>query len=139
MKKTMMVLLLIIPLKLLAPTSNCLSIPATEPINRYEELWLAICKYESNHNPLAVNITEQAYGIAQIRQVRVEHYNRLTGKNYTLQDCFNVDVSKEIFMYFTSFYKSEEMIAKRWNGSGPKTLIYWQNIQQIMQSWQGNI
>ena len=99
----------------------------------YERLFHADCKVESNFNRFAHNPKEEAYGIVQIRQVRLDDYYRKTGKRYTLTDCYDVAVSKEIYLYYcTTENKTIEMKAKRWNGSGPMTEEYWSQIQKYL-------
>lgn len=105
-----------------------------DPTRPYEPLWKAVCEVESDNNVYAVNEKEQAYGIAQIRQIRLDHYNQLTGKNVTLTDCFDYNVSREVFMYFALMYDTSEFetIARRWNGSGQMTVVYWGKVKNKM-------
>lgn len=105
----------------------------TGPIKtNYNELIAAISKYESNNIDSAYNAHENACGRLQIRQCRVEHYNRLTGRNYTLKDMFNFDKAKEVFLYFAQG-KTLEQAAKQWNGSGPMTIHYWEHVKSLLQ------
>lgn len=102
-----------------------------EPLkDKYEEIWNAVCFVESTNNPKAVNFEKNGYsiGIVQIRQIRVSDYNNRTGKSYTLKDCFDPDISKEIFMYYAHKIQDEERIIRRWNGSGPKTIEYYNKV-----------
>ena len=73
-----------------------------------------------------------AYGISQIRQGKLDDFNRETGKHYTLEDCLDPDVSKEIYMHFAVKYGPYqiEKLARRWNGSGPMTDEYWKKIKK---------
>jgi DNA-binding CsgD family transcriptional regulator len=98
----------------------------------YDPLYEAVTIFESGKNDTLCNEREQAYGRAQIRQCRIEHYNRLTGANYTLQDMFDSKKSREVFLYFAKG-KTYEQAARQWNGSGPMTIVYWMNIQNILQ------
>lgn len=129
----------------MAPPSNVLVIPIIHPIihfdgGSYEPLMDALYHYEAHYDSLAVNIMEEAYGGFQIRPNRLRHYNSLNGTNYTLKDCFNLEVSRKIFLYFTSHNnagkpikpKSWEQAAKNWNGSGPKTITYWENVKKLI-------
>jgi len=97
----------------------------------YEPLVDAIFQHETNKNTLAHNILENAVGGLQIRQCRVDHYNKLTGSNYTLIDMYDFNIAKEVFLYFAEG-KSFEQAAKSWNGSGPMTEIYWDKIKAIL-------
>ena len=97
-----------------------------------ENLWIATCIVESSNNPRIINEEEQAYGIAQIRQIRLDDYNKRTGANYVLEDCFNPAIAKKIYMYYATTHYSEHdlcMIARKWNGSGPMTWAYWDKIK----------
>jgi hypothetical protein len=123
----------LIPLAGFSPknTETIFYIPEGVKIQPYENLWRAICIVESNNNPLAYNAREKAVGIAQIRAIRLKHYNRLTGKHYKLRDMYDPIKAKEVFMYFACQYQERdyETIARRWNGSGKKTTAYWNKIK----------
>lgn len=97
----------------------------------YERLYTAIRKYESVDGKFLFNAKENAVGPVQIRQCKLDDYNRLTGKHYLLQDCYREDVSREIFFYFATG-KSYEQASKKWNGSGPMTEVYWNNIKNLL-------
>jgi hypothetical protein len=89
---------------------------------------------ESMGNPMFYNELENAVGIFQIRQVRVDDYNRRTGSNYTLKDMWDIKKSEKVFLYFASLHKPHELerISKSWNGSGPLTEIYWKKIKVFL-------
>lgn len=129
----------------MAPPSGVLMIPMAYPIihfdgGNYEPLMDAIYHYETHYNSLAVNSLEEAYGGFQIRQNRLNHYNKLNSTNYTLKDCFDLEVSRKIFLYFTNHNangkpiqpKSWEQAAKNWNGGGPKTITYWNEVKKLI-------
>ena len=99
----------------------------------YEKIWNAVIHVESRGNPMAYNPDEGATGIAQIRQIRVDDYNRRTGSNYLLEQMYDPDISKEIFMYYARLigYENPEWIARRWNGSGRMTVIYWNKVKEL--------
>jgi hypothetical protein len=128
-----------------APPSNMMFIPMSNPIvffdgGMYKPLMDAIYHWEAHFNPLAYNPLEEAYGGFQIRPNRLKHYNDLTGSSYTLEDCFDIEVSKKIFLYFTNHdgsghsipNKSWEQAAKNWNGGGPMTITYWENVKKLI-------
>ena len=117
-----------IPIKAIAPVDKSIYIIRTGSIDPIEILWKAVCIVESNNDPLAINIKEQAIGIVQIRQCRIQHFNRLTGKDYKLEDCFDPAISKEVFMRFAT--EDLEKTARSWNGSGWRTKIYWKKIKR---------
>jgi len=141
MKKMLLMLFLLSTcLYSFAPNHNSLYIEISEPItimDIYEPLIKSMYDIEADNNPLAYNKIEGAYGGLQIRKCRLDHYNRLTGKNYRLTDMYNFETSKEIFLYFATHSnngkdispKSFELAAKNWNGSGPMTENYWDKIK----------
>lgn len=129
----------------LAPPSNTMYIPESKPIlymdaGSYTPLIDAMFTYEASRNPFAHNDLEDAHGGLQIRQGRLDDYNTCNGTNYTLDDCYNFELSKKIFLYFTNHtlsgklipYKTWEQAAKDWNGSGKATEIYWENVKNLI-------
>jgi hypothetical protein len=118
----------------LAPESNFLVLGRSSGINPYMSLLYAVGMVETQGNTLAYNEFENAAGIFQIRQVRVDDYNRRTGSDYVLGDMFDYSVSERIFLYFASAagpYEFEK-IAKSWNGSGPMTEHYWKRVKKYL-------
>jgi hypothetical protein len=119
---------------LLAPARDELIILAPEPISPYEVLWQAVCMVESSGNQYAVNVTEKAYGVSQIRQVRLDDYAKRTGIRYTLIDCFDKNISKSIWLHYALESEDLEYIARCWNG-GPggmrikMTEDYWRKVK----------
>ena len=97
----------------------------------YEPLVNAIVQWESGGNLFAFNAKEKAVGAFQIRQCRIDHYNKLAGTNYTLEDCYDYELAKRIFIFF-SYGKDWERAAKDWNGSGPMTISYWENVKKLI-------
>ncbi|MDX9727294.1 MAG: hypothetical protein RBT38_12995 [Bacteroidales bacterium] len=118
------------PYTLKAPGTSRLIIPVHEPVNPFVELMYATAMVETMGNEFAYNETENAVGIFQIRQIRIDDYNRLTGSNFSLDDMFDRENSEKVFLFFASQIGpyNLEKIAKRWNGSGPGTEIYWKQI-----------
>jgi hypothetical protein len=130
----MLTLILILSLfssSLLAPVRPVLYIERSEAINYYDKLIKAVVMVESSGNNLAYNQFEGAVGAFQIRQCRIIHYNQLTGSNYTLNDCYDFEVSRKVFLYYTKG-RSYELVAKSWNGSGAKTIAYWKRVKAIL-------
>lgn len=115
-----------------APASNSITVIKPQSIQPYRDLMNAIGFVETKGNTLAYNEKENAVGIFQIRQVRIDDYNRRTGNNYALTDMFDETLSEKVFLYFASKYKPNELekIAKAWNGSGPMTEYYWKRIKE---------
>ena len=109
-----------------------LILPINEPIEPFESLWRATCIVESNNDPFAVNVKEKAFGIVQIRPILLKDYYQRTGIRYESEDCFSVEISKEIFMYYASKFHSWELerISKKWNGRGKSNIEYWQKVKK---------
>jgi hypothetical protein len=127
-----------------APPSGAGVIFEAEGVNPYEAIWNAVCQVESSGNPLAVgdkNLKLHSYGIAQIRQSRLDDYFRQTGIRYNETDMFCPVKSKQVFMFYCSqIGENPERIAREWNGGeqGMKrksTLKYWDKVQKIMYRW----
>jgi soluble lytic murein transglycosylase-like protein len=133
MKKLIILLgMLLIGNKLLAPVVDEVKLFVFAPTQPYEKLWEAVCFVESSFNPLAVNESEGAYGISQIRQIKLDWYEKQTGIRYTLQDCFDKEISKSIFIYHMEQFSDPVLAVKRWNGSGRLTDIYYSKIQNYL-------
>lgn len=103
-----------------------------------ERLIQATILVECGGNYLAVG-RDNDLGPLQITPVRLRDYNRRTGKGYTHQDCFRIEVSREIFIFYAQRIGTDksnwQQIARRWNG-GPaghkiaSTKQYWNKIQK---------
>ena len=117
-----------------APGSNGFIVFESPAVNPYKDLMYAIGMVETKGNIMAFNDIENAVGIFQIRQVRIDDYNRRTDSNYALTDMFDPELSEKVFLYFASKYKPYELekIAKAWNGSGPRTEYYWKRIKEYL-------
>ena len=133
-KMTVTTLLLFISLRMFAPEINVINIPVGVKIEPFKALLHATGIVESNNNNLALNEKEGAYGRLQIRDCRIKHFNKLSGKNYSLTDMYDYDKAKEVFLYYASKYGPYqiEKISKRWNGSGPMTDVYWDKIKVLL-------
>lgn len=136
MKKTIIIfLLLLYPLATQEADWKVTTLLVTEPLRPYDGLYEAIVQVESGGDRFAVgdkHLTKYSYGIVQIRESRLADYNRRANKNYTVKDLFSESVSREIFFYYCQ--GDLETVAKRWNGSGPKTGIYWQKVSALLQN-----
>jgi hypothetical protein len=124
-------LFFIISLKVAAPEANVLSVFISNPVYPYDRLVNAIINVESKGDTLAYNQIEEATGAFQIRPIRLRDFNKRTGNNYSQKDCFNLKISKEIFLYYADKigYPKYESIAREWNGSGKTTLDYWKKVR----------
>jgi hypothetical protein len=121
-------------IRVFAPDSNTITVIKEPAFQPYSKLLYATAMVETMGNSLAYNEFENAVGIYQIRQVRIDDYNRRTGSNHSLTEMFDPLLSKKIFLYYASRYEPHELekIAKAWNGSGPMTELYWKRIREYL-------
>lgn len=114
-----------------APDLKVFYIPFSQPVDAYDRLVNAVVSVESAGDPLAYNQIEEAVGAFQIRPIRLLDYYQRTGINYKIEECYNFEISKEIFLYYArqTGYPDYETIARNWNGSGKSTLVYWEKIK----------
>ena len=133
---TLILIISLFSLSLTAPPKPHFLIAVPETIKPYEGVWNATCDVESRFNPLAIgdkHLRNKSYGIAQIRQSRLDDYYLQTGIRYTTEDMFCPIKSKEVFMHYARG-SDLEVIARCWNG-GPNgmnkksTIQYWKLIQ----------
>jgi hypothetical protein len=127
-KMTILTLLIFLFLQVKAPAYKALFIERAEAINYYDALIKALTWVESRNDNYALNVSEQAYGAFQIRPIRIEHYNRLTGSHYLPWDCFDYEISRKVFLYF-AHNQDYEMASRNWNGKGRKTIQYWNSVK----------
>jgi hypothetical protein len=134
MKSVAVIFFLFITIKLTAPDLKEFLITRTEPADVYGTLFRAMVQVESAGNANAFNLIEEATGPLQIRPIRLLDYNERTGSNYLLEDCYDLEVSKEIFLYYAKRigYPNYESIARSWNGSGRKTIEYWKKVSAYL-------
>jgi len=114
-----------------APDIKVAFVCVPRPVNAYDRLVKAVVQVESAGDTLAYNPSEKAAGAFQITPIRLLDYYRRTGNNYKTEDCFNFEISKEIFLYYAKQigYPDYETIARNWNGSGKATLVYWEKVK----------
>jgi hypothetical protein len=101
-------------------------------------LWEAVCRVESNGNPLAVGDGGRAAGIAQIWAITVKDVNRFAGTKFTLNDRFDVEKSKAIFQLYVNHYgkgKSDEVKARIWNGGPNAMKATGQKLTNLNRYW----
>lgn len=127
-------MLLSFSLQLSAPDWKSFTIIELSPVEPYKKLVYAIGMVETKGDTLAYNPIEDATGYFQIRPIRLVDYNNKTRSNYTRQDLFNFDTSAKIFLYFADLVGpyNMELIARKWNGSGHQTIIYWERIKRYL-------
>ena len=128
-----MIIMILFTLLLKAPNDPREVIVKDEPIRPYEKLSKAVDIVETNCDPLAVGdktLKSWSYGIKQIRQIKLDWYNKRTGNHYTLKDCFDEAISKKIFMYHMMQYNDVDYAIRKWNGSGYKTYVYLKKVKK---------
>jgi hypothetical protein len=133
MKTILFFILLSLTIPAFAPGNKVTTLFCLEPNNPYNSLFKACSEVETHNDSLAFNPIERAAGIVQIRQIKLNWYFNETGIRYELKDCFNVSVSKEIFMYHMSRYSDMETGIKKWNGSGKKTIEYLKKVKSNLK------
>ena len=112
-----------------APNDGSMVIVKTEAISPYETIINAVVTIESGGNTFAYNAKEGATGAFQIRQIRLDEYNKLLGENLKLTDCYDYEVSKRIFLFYSCQFRPDDYrsIAIDWNKS--KTDKYWNKVK----------
>ena len=123
---SIVILILMFTIPAFSPGTGEATIFRQEAIMPYEKLWRAICKVESNNNPLAYNPHEGAVGIAQVRLCRIKDYNRLTRQNMPLKAMYDPLKAKEVFMYFAGQFSPDDIlgICRSWNGQSRMNKYY---------------
>lgn len=103
----------------------------------------AIIQVESQGNPKAVS--GKSCGIMQITPICVKECNRIlqmrkSKKRYTMNDRFDVEKSKEMFLLIQSFYNKDnnvEYAIRAWNGghdySKKATQKYYEKVKRAMK------
>jgi hypothetical protein len=130
-KMTLLTSLLLIFTICSAPEIRSLAVSEPVVINYYDPLIRAINTVEVGDGSILYNPIEQAVGYFQIRPVRVEDYNKLKGTSYVLEDFYDYDLSREMFLYYARG-KTYEKAAKDWNGSGSMTIEYWNKVRALL-------
>lgn len=127
-------LLLSISFRAGAPVWNSLSVPLPVAIEPYKHLVKAIALVETINDTLGYNPLEEAYGIFQIRPVRLNDFNRRTRNSFSRRDLFSYEISEKIFLYYADQIGpyNIEKIARRWNGSGHQTDYYWSRVKKLL-------
>jgi hypothetical protein len=134
LKSLLIVFLSLLFITAFAPDMKVVYIRSAEPVDAYDRLIKAIVQVESAGDTLAYNQTEEATGAFQIRPIRLLDYYQRTGVNYKIEDCYDYDISKLIFLYYARHtgHRDYETIARNWNGSGELTLDYWNKVKAIL-------
>jgi hypothetical protein len=118
------------------PPHKTITIINSPQIKPLEALFAASAWVESSNNPNALNRLEMAYGIVQIRAIRLKDYNQRTGNRLKLKDCYDPEISKEVWYYYaTQFHPLDyESISKAWNGAGKSNQIYWGKVKKRLET-----
>jgi hypothetical protein len=126
--------MLSVPARASAPSLCTLKIVEGKPVQPFMQLEYAIGMVETYGDTLAYNPLEEAYGIFQIRSVRLDDYNKRTNHNYKPSDLFSFRISEEIFLYYAAQIGpyNLEKIARRWNGCGQLTDSYWTRVRHLL-------
>jgi hypothetical protein len=135
MKKLFLIVFLMsLSIRVIAPIQKSLLIPEPPPIEPFKKLIYAVGMVEGMGDTTAYNEREMAAGYFQIRPIRLEDYNNRTGNKYTMNDMFDYEISEKVFLYFASQIGPYDLerIAKNWNGSGAKTIEYWERIKEYL-------
>ena len=128
------IFLLLLSSRIFAPNDESLIIFYPSPVKPFNRLIYAIGMVESECDTFAYNPIEKAAGYFQIRPIRLEDYNKRTESDYKMKDLFRYEISEKVFLYYaqkTGPYDFEK-IARNWNGSGHKTIYYWNQIKQYL-------
>lgn len=135
MKRTIILAVFLLwALRAVAPDQKELLLEYVPPAEPFERLIHAVTMVEAKGDSMAYNHVEQAAGLFQIRPIRIEDYNRRTGSNYSLEDMFDYEISKKVFLYYATQIGpyNFEKIARNWNGSGIRTLDYWKRVSKYL-------
>ena len=136
LKGILCIMFLLFTIRTAIPDDKDAAVFVSEPTDFYDRLLFdkiikAVIQVESLGNTKAYNLKEEAAGAFQIRPIRLRDYNQRTGSNYTLEDCYNYEISKKIFLFYAKRigYPHYELIARKWNGSGKATIAYWGKVK----------
>ena len=131
LKSILIIFFSLLAIRATAPDIKVAFISVSDPVNAYDRLVKAVVQVESAGDTLAYNLSEEAAGAFQIRPIRLLDYYQRTGKHYKIEDCYNFEISKEIFLYYArqTGYQDYETIARNWNGSGKTTQGYWEKVK----------
>jgi hypothetical protein len=134
LKSLLFIFFLLLPVRAPAPGLNVAFVYVSEPVDLYSRLIKAVVQVESLGDTMACNLTEEAVGAFQIRPIRLRDYNQRTGNNYKIEDCYNFEISKTIFLFYAKRigFQDYELIARNWNGSGKNTLDYWKRVKTFL-------
>ena len=113
------------------------------------DVYEAIAEIESNTNDNAINVKEDAVGRYQIRPIYVEDVNRISGRDFTLEDRKDPKRALEMVKIYTSHYGkiytdrtglpvTDEVIARIHNGGSWRGAVkectenYWRKVKTVL-------
>ena len=119
------------------------------------KLFLVVAMVESGLDPQAIGDRGSAVGIVQIHKICVDDVNRVAKTNFTYEDRYDVDKSKEIFTLYLAYWGrhyhkktgnpvTHEVLARIWNG-GPNgwnksaTIPYWNKVKKELTSQKSQL
>lgn len=88
-------------------------------VSEWDRMIDALIKVESGGKSTAVNPKTGASGILQIMPIYVKDANRISGRNYTLEDRFDPDKSLEMFCIIQNHYNPDHDIEKAIRSHNP--------------------
>lgn len=112
--------------QLTAPPAQSIVILQTEPVNPYEAITRAVTTIESGNGRYLLNEKEMAVGWFGIRPVRLNDYNVKTHSNITLNECYEYETGRMIFLWYVSQidYRDIKAISICWNGRSKENKYY---------------
>jgi len=133
-KMTITIILILLTMICKAPEYKTLTVIRTESINPYEPIIRTVTKVESSYGTQLINEKENAVGWFGIRPIRLDDYNKRTGKNISHAECYEYETGRMIFLYYASQidYRDIKAICINWNGKSKKNL-YYKKIKKELQ------
>jgi|ERR1035437_478705 hypothetical protein len=126
MRIILIIILLFLSIRAFCPNIKVICLAKEHPVNVHERLINAIVMIESNGNNNAYNPIENACGAFQIRPIRLKDYNKRTGNNLKISDCFDYEISKKVFLYYANQYDYRDIkgVCRNWNGKSKGNKYY---------------
>lgn len=114
-----------------------LTLSAASQAQPLDQLINAMIQVESHNNPTAVNQSESAIGILQIRPIMISEINRICRPcNFKYTDAFSRRKSIRMFKiwYYFNGFENFEQAARNWNGgynghNKTSTINYWNKVK----------
>lgn len=123
---TLILILSLFTALLKAPEFKTVAILVPEVVNPYTPIVSAVTFIESSNGNILLNEKEMAVGWFGIRPIRLKDYNDRTGKAITLDQCYDYETGKMIFLYYASQidYRDIKAISICWNGRSKENKYY---------------